>query len=399
VVDRLAKELDTLLRTKASALREQEQDVFVRLARERSGSIVLFGAGGLGRKVAAGLRENGVEPAAFADNSPERQGTEIEGVRVLSPEAAAAEFGADSIFVVTIWGANSPHRFEQSREQLRALGCAAMVFPPLLWAFPETLLPHYLMDLPHKVLEHKADVRRALDLWEDEASRAEYVSQVRFRLTADFDGLAHPVQHPQYFPDDLFAWRRDEWIVDGGAYDGDSIRMLTRLRGDRFGHVLALEPDPGNFAKLAETVDALPAAVRAKIELRQVALASVAGTLHLDATGTASSATAHEAGTGTIAVPAQPLDTMVRGHSPTFIKLDIEGAEPDALLGARETIREAAPIVAVCVYHRQDHLWRIPLMLREWRDDFAFFLRPHNEEGWDLVCYAVPRARLERRAS
>jgi len=58
----------------------------------------------------------------------------------------------------------------------------------------------------------------------------------------------------------------------------------------------------------------------------------------------------------------------------------------------------AAPIVAVCVYHRQDHLWRIPLMLRELSDEYEFFLRPHNEEGWDLVCYAVPRARRRARA-
>ena len=50
-------------------------------------------------------------------------------------------------------------------------------------------------------------------------------------------------------------------------------------------------------------------------------------------------------------------------------------------------------MLAICVYHKQDHLWRIPLLLREWHE-YAFFLRPHNEEGWDLVCYAVPRARL-----
>ena len=88
------------------------------------------------------------------------------------------------------------------------------------------------------------------------------------------------------------------------------------------------------------------------------------------------------------------MDELVAGFAPTFVKLDIEGAEPDALAGARETIRAHAPVVAVCVYHRQDHLWRLPLMLRDMRDDYAFFLRPHNEEGWDLVCYAVPRSRL-----
>ena len=97
---------------------------------------------------------------------------------------------------------------------------------------------------------------------------------------------------------------------------------------------------------------------------------------------------------GTIAVSAETLDSLVDGGRPTFIKLDIEGFEVDALQGARKTIQREAPVLAVCVYHRQDHLWRIPLLLSSLRGDYAFFLRPHNEEGWDLLCYAVPRARL-----
>ena len=390
-------ELDHLLRADVRTIRAQERDVFVRLAKERSGDIVLFGAGGLGRRVAAGLRASGVEPLAFADNSAARQGILLDGIRVLSPEDAAREFGADAIFVVTIWGANSPHRFAQSRDQLAALGCAVMVFPPLCWKYAERLLPHYLQDLPHKVVEQKEEVRRAAGLWADEASRAEYVAQVRFRLNADFDGLAHPVQHPQYFPDDLYEWLDDEWMVDGGAYDGDSIRMLTQLHGDRFAHVLALEPDPVNFAKLAASAAALPPRTRDKISCRQLALASAAGALYLEVTGTAASATSVTATTGTMAVPAEPLDAILAGAAPTLLKLDIEGAEPDALRGAKRTIEAHAPVIAVCVYHRQDHLWRIPLMLKEMRNDYAFFLRPHNEEGWDLVCYAVPRVRLTWR--
>ena len=399
MVDTPAAELKRLLRTSARALGRQESDVYLKLARERSGDIVLFGAGGLGRKVAAALRAHEVEPLAFADNAPARQGTTVDGLRVLAPADAAREFGDQAIFVVTIWGANSTHRFAHTRDQLAALGCAVMSFPPLCWKLGAAVLPHYLQDLPHKVLDEKEDVRRAFDLWEDDASRSEYVSQVRFRLTADFDGLAHPVRHPQYFPDDLYAWRPDEWIVDGGAYDGDSIRMLAQLHGEAFGHVLALEPDPANFVKLQATVAALPERARAKVECRQLALASVPGTLHLDAMGTASSVTSATARAGTIAVPAEPLDALLGGAVPTFLKLDIEGAEPDALLGARKTIRAHAPVIAVCVYHLQDHLWKIPLMLRDWRDDYAFFLRPHNEEGWDLVCYAVPRARLARQAT
>jgi FkbM family methyltransferase len=316
-------------------------------------------------------------------------------VPVLSPEAAAREFGRTAVFVVTIWGANRPHRFAHSRNQLQALGCDAVrSFPSLFWKYADALLPFYLQDLPSKILEQRADVLRAFDVWEDDESRAEYVAQARFRVSADFDGLAHPVAHPQYFPDDLFAWSDEEWIVDGGAYDGDTLRTLSRLHGDRFGHVLAVEPDPANYARLLTVAGELPPAARAKVECRQVALGSQQTTLYLDATGTASSATSAEPAAGTIAVSADTLDSLVDEATPTFIKLDIEGFEPDALDGARQTIQRHAPVLAVCVYHLQDHLWTIPLQLRKWRDDYAFFLRPHNEEGWDLVCYAVPRARL-----
>ena len=389
----MQRELDQLLSRDPAAMRVSERQEFDRLSGGRD--IVLMGAGGLGRRTLAALRSNGVEPLAFADNAVSRQGTLIDGVRVLSPAAAAKEFGTRAAFVVTIWGANSPHRLAHSREQLRALGCDVICsFPPLFWKYAGELLPFYLQDLPSRVIDERADVARALDLWEDEASRAEYLRQVRFRLCADFDGLSHPVGHPQYFPDDLFAWSDEEWIVDGGAYDGDSIRVVSEKYGERFGHILAVEPDPANFAKLQAVVAALSPGARAKVECRQNALASRRSTLHLDATGTAASTTSVTASAGTIAVSADTLDSLVNGAAPTFIKLDIEGFEIDALEGARGTIDRHAPVLAVCVYHLQNHLWRIPLLLREWRDDYAFFLRPHNEEGWDLVCYAVPRGRL-----
>jgi FkbM family methyltransferase len=387
------RELEELLSEPVEDARRRAGETFDRLAGERS--IVLMGAGGLGRRTLAGLRQHGIEPLAFADNAIGRQGTTVDGLSVLSPETAAQALGPRAAFVVTIWGAGSRHRFAHSREQLRALGCDVICsFPALFWKFPDTLLPFYLQDLPSRLLDQRTDVRRAFDLWEDDASRAEYVAQVRFRLNADFDGLSHPVSHPQYFPDDLFAWSEDEWMVDGGAYDGDTVRMVSTMHGDGFRHVLAIEPDPANFTRLQATVAALPAAARAKVDCRQVALASDRRTVHLTATGTAASVTSIAPSSATIAVSAETLDSLVAGARPTLIKLDIEGFEIDALEGARQTIQRYAPLLAVCVYHRQEHLWRIPLLLRELRDDYAFFLRPHNEEGWDLVCYAIPRQRL-----
>ena len=386
-------DLKGMLAEDVASAAQREVCVYDRLAEGRD--IVLMGAGGLGRRTLAGLRENGISPLAFADNDTGRQGRSIEGIQVLSPGLAAQRFGTRAAFVVTIWGAGSPHRYAHSRTQLLSLGCNCVLpFTFLYWKYATTFLPYYLQDLPSRVLESRHDVVQALELWEDDASRAEYISQVAFRLTGDFDQLGQAVGHPQYFPSDLFDWQPGEVFVDGGAYDGDTVAELSRLHGDRFKHVLAIEPDPDNFLRLTRRIESLPEAVRDKVRCERIALGSRETFLGLDARGTAASSTSSTVQDGHPSVRAVPLDSLCREAAPTIVKLDIEGAEPDALNGARCTIVEKGPVLAVCVYHRQSHLWALPLSIREWRDDYAFFLRPHNEEGWDLVCYAVPRHRL-----
>ena len=387
------QELDALLSFDVDEIRSAERQEFDRLSEGKE--IVLMGAGGLGRRTLTGLRQNQVEPLAFADNATHLHGQVVDGVPVLSPEVAAQRFGARAVFVVTIWGANRPHRFAHSRTQLHRSGANLVCsFPPLFWKYAESLLPFYLHDLPSRGVEHRDQVQQAFELWEDDRSRAEYVDQVRLRLNADFDGLPQPVADRQYFPTNLFSWSENEWLVDGGAYDGDSIRSVIDLHGHEFSHVLAIEPDALNFRELESTIASLPFELRCKIRCVKAALGERPGTLYLTATGTAASAIAFEEINGSVAVDVETIDSLVDGAVPTFIKLDIEGFERAALRGARRVIEQHAPVLAICVYHKQNDLWEIPLMLHEWQKNYAFFLRPHNEEGWDLVCYAVPRTRL-----
>jgi hypothetical protein len=92
-------------------------------------------------------------------------------------------------------------------------------------------------------------------------------------------------------------------------------------------------------------------------------------------------------------VPAVALDDVLVGWRPTFIKMDIEGSEIEGLLGARGLIAAEAPSLAICVYHRPDHLWRIPLLLGGWPEmaGYRYFLRAHGFDGFDTVLYANPR--------
>jgi FkbM family methyltransferase len=231
-------------------------------------------------------------------------------------------------------------------------------------------------------------VRAGFNLWRDDASRAEYVAQVRWRLWLDFDNLPPPVKEDIYFPRDLFEISEEEVFIDCGAYDGDTVRDFIGHSQGRFKSVYAFEADQRNFAKLKGYVAGLPENLRARIKTADAALSDVAGFLHFSATGTAASSVAAHG----VRIPSVALDEAL-AEPPTWIKMDIEGSEPAALRGAERTIAAHGPVLSICVYHDQQHLWKIPLQIAAANADYRMYLRPFVPESWDLVCYAVPAAR------
>jgi hypothetical protein len=103
-------------------------------------------------------------------------------------------------------------------------------------------------------------------------------------------------------------------------------------------------------------------------------------------------------GEGSSTVQCVSLDEAIRHENPTYIKMDIEAAEPAAIRGARRLIRENQPVVAACSYHVQDHLWTIPLLLFETSPELAILQRQHIQLVEDLVTYGVPYGRLLDRS-
>lgn len=389
----LAKRLDRLLDEPMDSITERERTTFDSETGDRADRIVLWGAGRLGRKTLAGLRQVGVEPLAFCDSNPALSGRRVERVPVMSPEEAAARFGRHATFVITIWGPHDRETMAARQRHLRQLGCSSVVsFAPLYWKFPDIFGSYYAFTPPHRTAEQAADIRRAFWLWADDQSRAEFVAQVEWRMHGNFELLSDPVPQEIYFPDDLVALRRNEVFVDCGAYDGDTIRSLLTREQARDCSVIAFEPDPAIFPRLEQYVDALPASVRRRIELHAEALGATRSQVRFDATGDEASVL----GIGSTLVECVTLDEALGGRAPSYIKMDIEGSEPDAIAGGARAIGEARPVIAACTYHAFDHPWQIPLAIAALSDQSRFFLRPHHLQAWDLVCYAVPEARLAR---
>ena len=389
--DSRERELAGILARDPAEVGRWEASLFDQLTGDKRDKLVLCGAGGLGRKILAGLRLAGIEPLCFADNSVALAGQSIEGLRVLAPVAAANEFRREAAFVVTVWGAHSRDRLAERKWQWSALGCETVVsFMPLFWKFPKAYLPHYSCDLPHKVFEQSQSVARAGRLWADDISRAEFNAQVRWRTQLDFDGLPAPVIGPAYFPKDIVRLKTDERFVDCGAFDGDTLRDFLSASEGRFESYWALEPDPGNFAKLRTLIDAMDGSITDRIRIFPIAVSDRKETLRFAGDATASS-TLDPA--GDLEVQGERLDSLLGTTRPSFIKMDIEGAEPAALEGCASLLPDARPILAVSAYHLQEHLWELPLYLAERLHHYRFFLRPHDLEGWDLVLYAIPAER------
>jgi FkbM family methyltransferase len=388
--NQLITEVEELLRETPSAARDRARHAFDEAAGSRK-SIVLFGAGSIGRLTLAGMRKAGVEPIAFADNNPEVWGKSVEGVPVFSLQEAIQKFDRTCTFVCAIWRPYGTETMQDLIADLHAAGCTIVVpFALLFWKYPESFAPWYAFDLPHKVLEAADEIRQACTIWADDASRREFLAQIRWRTHLDFSGLPMPVTHETYLPDDLFELLDDEVFIDCGAFDGDTIRSFVKRRGQSFGRIESFEPDPANFKLLERDVARQPEAIRRKIRVHSCAIGAQTQTVRFTAQGDEASCV----GDGSMEVACVDLDHFLDGVAPTYIKMDIEGYEPEGLEGAAQIIRRHTPALAICVYHRQDHVWRLPLQMRALSEDYALFLRPHLLATWDLVCYAVPRARL-----
>jgi FkbM family methyltransferase len=391
--DDLTRNLEQVLAQSASEMRQLEKSIFDKLAGTASNSLVLFGTGTLGRKTLRGLRKIGVEPLAFSDNNPSLHGRQVDGLIVLSPQDAAQKFGITALFLVTVYMDSAPGNPEPIKQKLMGLGCRNVAsFLPLYWKHPDQFLPEYVYDLPHKVIEAADAIRMAWQLFNDQESRREYLAQLCWRLDPEFDQIPIPTTHEIYFPPDLITLHNREVFVDCGAYIGDTVRSFIQHTDGRFEKLFTFEPDPSNFKTLTEYIASLPAEMAQRIQPSNLALGSHSTLLHFEAHGAASSSISH---TGELVVRSEPLDSILRSESPTYIKMDIEGAEIDALQGAVGKIREHLPMLAISAYHRQDHLWNIPLMIHSISTSYEFYLRRYTP--WvldDLVLYAIPKERM-----
>lgn len=231
--------------------------------------------------------------------------------------------------------------------------------------------------------EHATELKAVYDFLEDDRSRSVFENILKYRATSDWACLkrskAKDSARTQYFVPEL-QFSDHEIIVDCGAFNGDTAkRFYENVPGCR---VIALEPDEKNFKLLQEL--ALPG-----LECIKAGAWSEDATLSFsdEGGGTDSGAIADS---GNTEIEVKALDNLSECRPATYIKMDIEGAELEALKGAEKIIRERRPKLAICIYHKPQDFFEIPLYIKKLNPDYKLFIHHHTSfYALETVLYAV----------
>ena len=362
-------------------LRHKLQAYYVGLKIRSLGGIAIVGAAGEGRRLSELCRKHAIEVVALADDHSSKIGMLIHGDTV-TPVSALVSLDRSIPIVI------ASHRVLGAAERLRAMGFRIVLpFAALQVMAPDLFPPHMFYDGLLDDLTNNRDQYRWLhDVLADERSRDVLAAVLAYRQTLDPAMLKSVLDDDDlYAPKGLMKFSDDEVYVDGGSYDGDTIRTFIERVGGRFKNIYAFEPDPVTFKKLEANF-----ASEARVQLFHAGLHSQKGNLRFrdDASRGAIFAT-----DGEIEMPVTTIDDAVGERPVTYIKMNIEGAEVDALHGGRRTIQRSLPRLAISVYHRPSDLWRIPHLVRELSPGYDLYLRQHDGGIIETVLYAIYRAK------
>jgi|GEM_PF-1978413 len=236
------------------------------------------------------------------------------------------------------------------------------------------------------VIQNSGNFDQAFGLLEDELSRQTYVAAINTKISENLAHIAPCVRLDNlYFPSSEFSPGNHESFLDVGGFTGDTIKEFHQVKHGAYNKIISLEPGDKNFLELQRTVADLhiPRVTAIKVGAwhEKSVLRFTTKAMHID--NEVSETGASEIQVDTIDAILQQLSSAI-----SLIKLDINGAEYNALSGARQSINKYRPNIVVRL-HKKEDFYRLPILLKEIAPDMKLYLRQRNYMSMMLIMYGV----------
>jgi FkbM family methyltransferase len=330
--------------------------------------LALYGAGGIGYATCVILKNKGCNVCCFIDDDKAKQGTTIHGIKVV----ALQSIGCETEYEILICVPN----FMDMLNKLTSLGYKAARHFPVMMAEKG----YY----NHSLIRNNWDkVSQTYSLLADSMSESVFCNILMHRITMDFSYLNGITSPKQYFPNELFTLGTQECFVDGGAYSGETIADFINATDNNYQCIYAFEPDRQNFKQLRANTRYIK---NKRLHLFNAGLYSGTKEIGFNSLGNSGSFISE---TGKDRISLIKLDDMAEELKPTYIKLDIEGVEGEALYGMKNIIAACHPKLAISIYHKASDLWELPLMIHTLDPSCNIHIRHYNKDLNETVCYAT----------
>ncbi len=328
--------------------------------------IVLYGMGDGADKMIAALNNIGKTPAAVFASDDFVRGQSFRGMKVLTFTQAKNAF--PDMIACVCFGT----QIKEVLDNIKNISQLCELYAPDLPVIDSGLFDK---DYLQKNI-HTAEL--IYSRLADEQSKLTFESVLRYKLTGNINFLSQCEVEPLEPYSSILRLNDNETYVDLGAYRGDTVsEFLSQVNG--FDSIFAVEPDVKNYQKLSDAYRDIAICINA-------AASDSDGFVTFD---TRRGRSSHISQSGKT-VPAIAVDSLLGVKAPTFIKLDVEGNEKNAIIGASHTIVQYKPKLCVAAYHRFNDIFEIPLQVLGMRPDYKMYLRhfPYIP-AWDTNYYFV----------
>jgi FkbM family methyltransferase len=248
-----------------------------------------------------------------------------------------------------------------------------------LWGsfYPEKGIFELSDNRARALVEHIQDFEWLYSHLCDYRSKKILVNILYYWLLSDFnkikqiqDNLFH-----QYFDLDIIKCDNNEVFLDIGAYIGDTLVSYINTFGKEcYKRIYCYEIMPSNIDYIEKNIELLNLK---NVIVKSKGASNKSSSLFL--TDDTFSSTGKLSESGKIKIQTVAIDDDI-SEKVTFIKMDIEGAEEQALIGLRKKILENHPKLALSVYHNHEDIWKLARIIDEIDPTYKFYLRYYGNE-------------------